>query len=154
MSLPVLKLADDTRSARLAADIAYCHALPHPIEVGAYDLIGWTRDLGRGWASLLPDGTDSGNACFSSGWGEFLRAAVLDFVNATGLSAVETDGPYAGYGCSNASHAGHAGDLNAVAQQSRVMGGMYSDLQSAGTHINAPDSWFPFGISKMGIGYN
>ena len=42
-------------------------------------------------AALLPDGSDSGNACFGSGWGEYLGAAFLDFVSATGLSALETE---------------------------------------------------------------
>lgn len=29
-----------------------------------------------------------------------------------------------------------------------------SCLLCVGIYVNAPDSWFPFGISKMGIGYN
>lgn len=66
----------------------------------------------------------------------------------------ETDGPYAGYGCNNASHAGHSGETNSVAMQSRAQGALYAAMQSAGLYINAPDSWFSWGISKMGIGYN
>ena len=51
-----------------------------------YDLVGWSRDPGRGWAALSPGGGDEGNACFGSGWETFLRDAFLGFANATGLS--------------------------------------------------------------------
>lgn len=99
----------------------------------------------------------SGNACFcsstdsnctGSGWGGTFLHAALTFANATGLSMLETDGPYAGYSCSNESHAGHSGAANSVALQSRAMASTYSALQSAGLYTNAPDSWFAFGISK------
>lgn len=143
---------DPAYLSRMAADIAFCNALG--IEVGAYDLIGWSRDPGNGWSALTPDGSDSGNACFASGWEAYLGHAFFAFANATGLTMLETDGPYAGYSCSNASHAGHAGDANAVAVQSRAMASMYARLQSAGIYLNAPDSYFTAGISKMGIGYN
>lgn len=134
------------------SDIAFCNNLG--IEVGGYDLIGWTRDPGHGWEALNPDGTNSGDACFGSGWYDYLLDSVLTFKNVANLTMVETDGPYAGYGCSNLSHTGHNGQVNSVALQSRAMGEFYSKLQSNGVYINAPDSWFMFGISKMGIGYN
>jgi hypothetical protein len=144
--------SDPAYRARIAGDIAFCNALG--IEVGAYDLIGWTRSPGRGWDALAQDGSDSGDACFASGWETYLLQAFLSFINSTGLTMVETDGPYAGYGCANSTHTGHHGWGDSVQIQSRSMAATYEALQSRGVYVNAPDSWFLSGISKMGIGYN
>lgn len=120
--------SDPAYLARVAGDVAYCKA--EGVEVGAYDLIGWTRDPGRGWAALDAAGHDTGNACMSSGWGDWLQGQMLAFGAATGLSNVETDGPYAGYACSNASH-GHT-EANSVQLQSRKMAQLYTALRNAG----------------------
>lgn len=136
--------------AQVAGDVAYCRS--KGVEVGMYDLIGWTRDPGRGWAALDAAGHDTGNACMSSGWGDWLGAQLLSFANQTGVSNVETDGPYAGYACSNSSHAHTV--TNSVQLQSREMAKVYTALRNANYHINAPDSWFTSGINKMGVGYN
>lgn len=139
-----------TYIAQVKGDVAYCKA--EGVEVGMYDLVGWTRDPGRGWSALNPSGGDEGNACFASGWNEYLTQQVLWFGNATGLSMLESDGPYAGYSCSNTSH--NHGASNSIQLQSRGQAAMYTALRNAGWHINAPDSWFAAGINKMGIGYN
>ena len=41
------------------------------IEVGAYDLIGWTRDPGRGWYA-----EGGAGACWASGWRDWLGGQV------------------------------------------------------------------------------
>lgn len=73
------------------------------IEVGAYDLIGWTRNPnGRvpGTEAIATDGHSAGEgACWASRWSDFLLDQVQFMRNATGLSMIETDGPYAGYTC-------------------------------------------------------
>ena len=76
----------------------------------------------------------------------------LAFAAATNMSVVETDGPYAGYACHNASHAHHSGPSNSVQLQSRSMARIYTALRNAGLHVNAPDRWFTAGINKMGLG--
>ena len=145
-----IESTDPAYIARVKGDVAYCAS--KGVEVGMYDLIGWTRDPGRGWSALNAAGQDTGNACFASGWGDWLRDTMLAFVEATGVRNVETDGPYAGYSCSNASH-GHS-TANSVQVQSRQQARLYTALRDADVHINAPDSWFASGINKMGIGYN
>lgn len=35
-----------------------------------------------------------GNACFASGWVDHLTNLTFNFINVTGLSMLETDGPY------------------------------------------------------------
>ena len=130
---------DPAYMARVAADVAFCRA-NFSVEVGGYDLIGWTRDPGRGWAALAPGGADSGDACFASGWEAFLGEHFTRLLNSSGVTVFETDGPYAGYGCSNSSHQ-HGGVANSIALQSRAMGALYGQLQSLGVYVNAPDSW-------------
>jgi hypothetical protein len=142
--------SDPAYAARVKADVAYCAALG--VAVGGYDLIGWTRDPGRGWAALDAAGGNTGNACFGSGWEDYFQATVLAFAAATNATAIETDGPYAGYACHNASHAHHSGAGNSVQVQSRNMARVYTAFRNAGMHVNAPDSWFTAGINKMGIG--
>jgi hypothetical protein len=147
-----LESQDIAYISRVKSDVEYCLALG--VEVGGYDLIAWTRDPGRGWSALDGAGADTGNACFASGWFDFFTTAALNFANETRVSVYETDGPYAGYSCSNSSHEHHAGVSNSVQMQSRRMAATYSAFADAGFHVNAPDSWMAHGISKMGIGYN
>jgi len=45
-----LESSDPNYISRVAADVAYCNALN--VEVGGYDLIGWTRDPGNGWSAV------------------------------------------------------------------------------------------------------
>ena len=142
-----------TYIAEVASNVAYCGSLRPPVEVGGYDLIGWTRGNGpAGWAATNPDGSDSGNSCWASGWAAHWTSTALRFAAATGVAVYETDGPYAGYPCSNASH-GHT-PTSSVQEQVRGQGAAYTALRGAGVHINAPDSYFTSGTNKMGIGYS
>ena len=50
---------------------------------------------------------------------------------------VETDGPYAGYTCSNASHVHHHGRGDSVYMQVRGQGNFYKALRNRGVFINA-----------------
>ena len=59
---------------KLKADVDYARA--KGIEVGSYDLIALTRRTPRKWAALRGNGSDSGSACFASGWNEHLLSIV------------------------------------------------------------------------------
>jgi hypothetical protein len=114
-----LETTDPTYLAQVKGQINY--AKSKGIEVGGYDLIcldrgngGYGGNVGDQWDRVLDDGSLGADACFASGWEAFLGAAFLDFAAATGVTVFETDGPYAGYSCSNASHAGHAGAGDSV----------------------------------------
>ncbi len=122
-----LESQDAAYVARVKTDVDYCRA--KGVEVGGYDLIGWTRDPGRGWAALNSDGKDTGDACFASGWYEYFMGAALAFANATGVSIYETDGPYAGYACSNTSHS--HGTTNSVQLQARNMAKTYTAMRES-----------------------
>ena len=113
-----IESSDPSYISKIKASIDYAKSHGN-IEVGAYDLIGkivilspicllsvsliprsitisaLTRNPPNGsWASISPEtGGHDGNACFASGWRDYLLAGVMRFVNETGLSAIETDGP-------------------------------------------------------------
>eukprot|EP01116_Phalansterium_solitarium_P011869 TRINITY_DN276_c0_g1_i16.p1 TRINITY_DN276_c0_g1~~TRINITY_DN276_c0_g1_i16.p1 ORF type:complete len:615 (+),score=71.13 TRINITY_DN276_c0_g1_i16:571-2415(+) len=141
--------------ASVKKQIDYAHAAG--IEVGAYDLIAWTRDAGHGeqWQAVDPsNGKPTGDACFASGWNDFLLEDIQVFMNATGLTMVETDGPYPGYPCANTSHVHHHGVGDSVYQQTRLQSEFYQALRDLDVYIHAPDFYFFAGINKQGIGYD
>ena len=139
--------------ARIKADIAYANSMG--IQVGGYDLIGWTRNpggLNASWSCLDPATKKvTGNAFWGKGWSENLTNQVLWFAGETGLQMVETDGPYAGYACHSDDPVGDPGTVDA---QFRNQARFFEALQSAGLYINAPDFYFAQGTSREGIGYN
>ncbi len=45
-------------------------------KVGAYDLIGWTRNPGEQWMARNADGSDGAGACWASAWADFLQQQV------------------------------------------------------------------------------
>jgi len=78
----------------IKGDVAYAKA--RGIEVGGYDLISETRG-GTGYDEISPlthHGT--GSACMASSWERILTHKIMTFVNLTGISMIETDGPYGG----------------------------------------------------------
>ena len=141
--------------AKIKASIDY--AKSHGgIEVGAYDLIALTRNPpNASWASISPtSGAHDGNACFASAWRDFLLAGVLRFINQTGLSAIETDGPYGGQPCASEEHEHHKGLSDSVYRENTLQARFYQQLKAANLYIHAPDNYYYWGQSKSGMGYN
>jgi len=98
-----IESSDPGYISKIKASIDYAKSHGN-IEVGAYDLIAETRNPPNGsWASISPEtGGHDGNACFASGWRDYLLAGVMRFVSETGLTAIETDGPCKWLPCCNA----------------------------------------------------
>jgi hypothetical protein len=155
-----LETADPTYIAQIKSDIAYAHS--KGIEVGGYDLIclerghgGYGGNVGDQWDIIDPNTKKPGiNACFSSGWLDKLTQLVFSFINNTGLSAIETDGPYGGSECASTTHDHHSGLLDSVYQQTKDQGEFYSKLREMNVYIHQPDNFFYQGGSKTGMGYN
>ena len=150
-----LESTDETFLATVANFTSYARA--RGIEVGAYDLIALTRGNPGGnasWRALGGDGQPNGNACFASGWVDFLTDAVLRFVDRTGFAAIETDGPYGGQPCASTSHAYHEGVGDSTFRQNVLQARFFSQLKAKGLYIHQPDSYFYHGASKTGMGYN
>ena len=78
---------------RIASDIKFAN--DRGIEVGGYDLIALDRVVQSSWMAIDPVTNKSrGDACFASGWYDYLLNRTLTFMDRTNLSMVETDGPY------------------------------------------------------------
>jgi len=141
----------------MAKLVAYANS--RGIEVGGYDLIAETRRPPaemRFFEAIDPHtGKGRGSACFASGWYDYLLERFMSFIDKTGISMVETDGPYGiGYTCGALNHAHHEGAQDSVYQQARLQGKFFTLLQERGIYINQPDNYFYFGGSKTGLGYN
>ncbi len=138
-----LESASKAYMAEISEIVIY--AASRGIEIGAYDLIALTRHVKKQWMA------NNQSACFASGWYDFLRFRILDFMENTGMTAIETDGPYGGYSCPSQTHAYHHGYQDSVYQQDLLQGKFYMELQSRGVYINEPDNYFFQGGSKTGL---
>jgi hypothetical protein len=61
-------------------------------QVGGYDLICLDRDVDPSFEAVDANGHSIGDACFASGWFDYLYGTVINFINVTGLAMLETDG--------------------------------------------------------------
>lgn len=143
-----IESTNDTYIAQIAADTAY--AKSKGIEVGGYDLIALSRKVKPEWMAVNSANQSIGSACFASGWHDFLFDRILDFINRTGFSMVETDGPYGGYACASTSHKHHTGAEDSVYIQQKLQGKFFSILRTKEVYINQPDYFFYQGGSRTG----
>ena len=81
---------------------------------------------------------------------DYLMDHVLGFMNHTGLTMVETDGPYPGYQCTSTNHSYHEGADDSVYSQLKLQSLMYRILREREVYINQPDNYFYQGGSKTG----
>jgi len=154
-----LETADPAYLATVKAQIDY--AKKKGIEVGGYDLIclqrgsgGYGGNVGDEWDAVETDGSLGEDACFASGWVEKLNNFAYGFINDTGLSMLETDGPYGGGSCSSKNHSHHLQLSDSVYQQTQVQASWYAGLRERGVYINQPDDYFFQGGQRTGLGYN
>jgi len=149
-----IESSDPAYISMIKEQISY--AKSKDIEVGAYDLIALTRNPpNASWAEISPvTGKPDGNAAFASHWKDYLTTAVDRFINETGLSAVETDGPYGGEPDNSTQHAYHKDLGDSIFRSTYLQAEFYRHLKSRGVYIHQPDNYFYFGASKTGMGYN
>ena len=98
-----------------------------------------------------PQSPENHNSCFASGWYDYLTEKFASFMNRTGLSMVETDGPYGGYTCASTNHSHHKGFQDSVYMQNKLQNEFYRNLRAKKIYINQPDDYFYDGGSKTGI---
>jgi hypothetical protein len=118
--------------AAMKREIAYARS--KNVEIGGYDLI----DLDRDMDGMSPDGSKrnpydeeiigmdgkiGGSACFASKWLDFLDPLIEQKITDTGLSMIETDGPYGGGICNSHNHTHHRGLLDSQYWQMRLQSG-------------------------------
>lgn len=146
---------NETYIKQMTADIAYANS--KGIEVGGYDMISWTRsaNIPTKWKAIDPiTQKPTSNACMASGWYDHLLEKMLTFINRTGLSMIETDGPYGGvtegFPCAAQNHDYHEGLSDAVYYNTIMQGKMFTKLRMANVYINQPDTYFYQGGNKDG----
>ena len=118
------------------------------MEVGSYDLISWTRKVpDQKWAII---NNQTFGACLASSWYEYLSDKLLKTHLLLNMTAVETDGPYAGYTCASTKHEHHKDVSDSIYHQSKLQAQLYLDLHKLGFYINSPDEYFFYGANKNG----
>jgi hypothetical protein len=139
----------------------YYYAKSKGIEVGGYDLIcldrgngGYGGNVGDQWDRVLDDGSLGADACFASGWVDKLNSYAYGFINETGLSMLETDGPYGGGSCASTNHTYHKQLSDSVYMQTQTQARWYSGLRERNVYINQPDNFFFQGGQRTGMGYS
>ena len=81
-----------------------------------------------------------------------IRDIIFEFINKTGLSMLETDGPYGGAVCASLNHTHHYSTSDSVYWQTRLQAELYSDLRGMNVFINQPVNYFYSGASKAAMG--
>ena len=137
------------------------YAKSRGLEVGGYDLICLDRgkntygnNVGDEWTAVAQNGNLTLDACFASGWYDKLLGLVREFVKETGITMLETDGPYGGGACASTNHSHHNGWEDSVYQQTRLQNELFRELRSLGIYVNQPDNYFFQGGSRSGMGYS
>lgn len=131
------------------------------IEVGGYDLIcmqrghgGYGDNIPDQWSAVTLDGQLAMDACYASGWADELHNYIFQFINETGLSCLELDGPYGGGSCSATNHSHHRGFEDSIYQQTKIQSDLFIKLRNMGMYLNAPQWYFFQGQNRAPMGYD
>jgi len=128
------------------------------IEVGAYTLMCASRNVGDKYNCISPETGKPGSkfgqsACLASEWADGYFRRVLNFMSATNMDMVETDGPYHGDVCASTSHKHHRGLKDSQWKQWQACVNFYHECRKRGIYINSPDWYYLNGSNKCGMGY-
>jgi len=92
--------------------------------------------------------------CFTLRY-DYLMDRLTNFMNVTGLTMVETDGPYGGYDgpytCSSTNHSHHENVNDSIYWQLKLQSQMFRIFRNRDVYINQPDNYFYQGGSKTGM---
>jgi len=128
------------------------------IEIGGYTLMCASRGVGEDYNCIDPKTQKPGSrfgqsACLASEWADGYVQRVLNFMDATGMDIIETDGPYHGDVCASTRHKHHHGLADSQLRQWESCISFYHQCRERGIYINSPDSYYLNGANKCGMGY-
>ncbi len=128
------------------------------IQLGGYTLMCASRDVGADFNCIDPDTAKPGSrfgqsACLASRWADGYSQRVLNFMDATGMDIIETDGPYHGDVCAATTHEHHSGLADSQLRQWEACVRFYHECRKRGIYINSPDQYYLNGSNKCGMGY-
>ncbi|HQH74756.1 MAG TPA: hypothetical protein PK360_21955, partial [bacterium] len=93
------------------------------------------------------------SACLASEWSDGYFRRVLNFIDATGMDMIETDGPYHGDVCAATTHKHHGGLADSQFRQWQRCSNFYAQCLQRGMYINTPDRYYFNGAQKFPMGY-
>ena len=128
------------------------------IQLGGYTLMCASRNAGEDFNCVDPDTGQPGSrfgqsACLASRWADGYFQRVLNFMDATGMDIIETDGPYHGDICAATAHEHHNGLADSQLRQWEACVHFYHECRKRGIYINSPDQYYLNGSNKCGMGY-
>ena len=128
------------------------------IQLGGYTLMCASRDAGEDFNCINPDTGQPGNkfgqsACLASKWADGYIRRVLNFMDATDMDIIETDGPYHGDVCASTKHEHHNSLADSQLRQWEACVQFYHECRKRGIYINSPDQYYLNGSNKCGMGY-
>ena len=128
------------------------------IQLGGYTLMCASRGVGEEFNCIDPDTGQPGSrfgqsACLASSWADGYFERVLNFMDATGMDIIETDGPYHGDVCASTEHEYHNGLADSQLRQWEACVHFYYECRKRGIYINSPDRYYLNGSNKCGMGY-
>ncbi len=142
--------------ATMKALADYAHS--KGIQLGGYTLMCASRGVGEEFNCIDPETMQPGSrfgqsACLASSWADGYFQRVLNFMDATGMDVIETDGPYHGDVCASTTHAHHNGLADSQLRQWEACVHFYHECRKRGIYINSPDQYYLNGSNKCGMGY-
>ena len=128
------------------------------VQLGGYTLMCASRGVGDDFNCIDPETGAPGSrfgqsACLASKWADGYFERVLNFMDATGMDIIETDGPYHGDVCASTTHTYHSGLADSQLRQWEACVGFYHECRKRGIYINSPDQYYLNGSNKCGMGY-
>ena len=128
------------------------------IQLGGYTLMCASRNAGEDFNCVDPDTGQprsrfGQSACLASRWADGYFQRVLNFMDATGIDIIETDGPYHGDICAATTHEHHNGLADSQLRQWEACVHFYHECRKRGIYINSPDQYYLNGSNKCGMGY-
>lgn len=147
---------DEHYIAKFREDVEYAHS--KGIEIGSYTLMCASRNVGADNNCISPETGQPGSmfgqsACLGSKWADGYFRRVLNFMEATQMDMIETDGPYHGDVCASNLHKHHGGLADSQSAQWRACVNFYHECRRRGIYINTPDLYYLNGSNKCGMGY-
>lgn len=147
---------DPAYIARFKADVDYAHS--KGVELGGYTLMCASRNVGAANNCISPKTGKPGSmfgqsACLASEWADGYFRRVSNFMDATGMDMIETDGPYHGDLCAFGKHKHHFGLADSQWKQWQACVNFYHACRRRGIYINSPDWYYLNGSNKCAMGY-
>ncbi len=147
---------DPAYIAKYKALVDYAHG--KGVEVGGYTLMCASRNVGAENNCISPKTGKPGSmfgqsACLASAWADGYARRVLNFMEATGMDMIETDGPYHGDVCASTKHKHHRGLGDSQIMQWQACVNFYHECRKRGVFINTPDWYYLNGSNKCAMGY-